>query len=221
MSPQQQTERSSAVGGDQGEAHRPGFSMLGLSPEAGADLVELAYQYHVRVRGDRPAGAAWIGALDRVRQQLRGLVAEVTPLRPSAPVPDQRASSRGWWFIKRGGKGAPPLTGGVTPYQMLRVDAGVEQPLLTLVYRHLLRAAARAADAVAFEGLERAYALVGTPEARAVSDERGLLLDAAYAAPVGAGSGRTAAGMRAAAEMPATGTVEAEELISAPVRGYA
>lgn len=196
--------------------------MLGLSREAGADLVELAYQYHVRVRGDRPAGGAWIATLDRARQQLRGLVAEVTPVRPAAPVSDQRPPSRAWWFVRRGSKSPPPPNGGLTPYQMLRVDPGVEPALLTLVYRHLLRAAARSADPVAFEGLERAYALVGTPAARAVSDERGLLLDGGYAAPSAAAPGTAAAGIRAGAAAPAVaGSVEADERISAPVGSYA
>lgn len=205
------------------------FVRLGLAPTAGADLVDLAYRHHVRAAGTRQPNKEAIAMLDRAHELLSGMAMPVTPVRPPPPDAEEqphtaapRASWRGRWFARQDQATASRGPAhGLTPYQMLRIDPAAEPELVALVYRHLLRAAARTGDALAFEGLERAYALVGSAAARTQCDDRGLLLDIRYASPESPRAAIAPSARTSEAGIKAKAPADGDELISAPAGGYA
>lgn len=88
-----------------------------------------------------------------------------------------------------------PSAPDLDPYVLLRVHPAADQELITVSYRHLLRGAAAAGDDNVLDALERAYARIGTPTARAAYDLRASAIAAARADD---GDGRVTAAPAAA-----------------------
>jgi hypothetical protein len=154
------------------------FAILDLDPRAGADLVDLAYRYHVarteEHRACRAGDAAApdvkvrLIALERTRRILLDVVPPLTPLPGAvsagdAPIGGDRAPAvrrrvLGLRRVKPRAPAEPPPSR--TDHEVLAVRPAADDALVGAVYRCLLRRALAEHDRYAAEALERAYARI-------------------------------------------------------------
>ncbi len=151
-------------------------ALLGVDETADAELVELAYRYHV----ERCEAAALnngervrrLHALDAARRLL------CDPARP-APVPPadepqaspagsgRRLRLPGWIRRSSAPQPSPP-----DPYRILHVHPSADHAMVAVVYRHLVAAAVRSDDAEMLGLLEQAYARISAADPGAAGGAR-------------------------------------------------